>query len=77
MTILLDKVLNVLIPTIPGSADDLEYARLESLDIIRKNIQLDGPYGFASNWGVLVNNSAEDFMIQFMTVYNREVACTY
>lgn len=76
-TNLLDKVLNAMIGTIPNAADDIEYARCEALCIIKANIQLDGPYCYAKNWNVLVNDSAEEFMMQFMATYNREVTYTY
>lgn len=30
------------------------------------------PYGFAKKYGVLVNGSAEDFAVEFMTAFNNE-----
>jgi len=78
-TNLLDKVMNAIIPTLGPctTEDDIQYARCEALCIIKTNIQLDGAYTYAKNWGVLVNNSAEEFMMQFMNTFNREVRWTY
>jgi hypothetical protein len=35
------------------------------------------PYDAAKHWDVLVDNSAEDFMIQFMSTFNEEIYRRY
>lgn len=58
-------------------APDNYYTCGDALRVIKKWIDLDGAWTFAKNHDVLVNNSSEDFMIQYMTEYNNEVGYFY
>jgi hypothetical protein len=37
---------------------------------IKQRFDRQGPYVFARDWGLLVNNSGEEFAVQFMSFYN-------
>lgn len=41
-----------------------------ALEMLAREFNLKGPFACAKAHGVLVNDSAEEFAIQFMTVYN-------
>ncbi len=51
--------------------------RQDALLGIRKSIEIDGLYQFAKTYRVLVDNSAEDFAIEFMSAFNDEVFVAY
>lgn len=42
----------------------------EALEDIRTSFDAFGPYQYAKAHGFLVNNSGEEFAIQFMSAYN-------
>jgi hypothetical protein len=70
MTTHLEKVLMVKI--IEGCE-----SRVTALNQIRIDIECSSPWDVATRFGVLENNSAEEFMIQYMTAYNEEVTHIY
>lgn len=51
--------------------------RLDALEDIKLSLDSYGPYQFAKMFHVLKDDSAEEFMIQFMTAFNRDVRHTY
>jgi len=51
--------------------------RDEALADIAKSIEIGSMWQFAKCFGLLVDDSAEEFSIQFYTTYNREVAPRY
>ena len=40
---------------------------------IKREFDLKGPYSFAKTWGLLVNQSGEEFACQFMSFYNKYI----
>lgn len=70
MTTLLEKVLAVKINF--GCSD-----RHEALLDIQRSLESIAPYDFAKMFNVLENDSAEEFMIQFMSAFNKEVYRAY
>ena len=68
-TPLLDKVLGLA----KAKGFDRDAALLEIASVTDRK----GNYAAAKRWGVLVNNSAEDFMIQFMGTFNSEIYYRY
>lgn len=53
-----------------GSKYQWGFVETDALASIKKSIEKRGAYDFAKAYGLLVDDSAEDFMIQFMTRYN-------
>lgn len=51
--------------------------RYEALNDIMRSLETVSPYDFAKMFRVLENNSAEEFMIQYMTAFNKEVYPAY
>lgn len=51
--------------------------RYEALQDIKLSIDTSSPFVFAETYGVLVNETAEYFMIEFMAVFNEEVRPHY
>lgn len=51
--------------------------RYDALEDIRRSLNTTSPYDFAKMFGVLRNESAEDFMMEFMSAFNREVRPCY
>ena len=51
--------------------------RYDALHDIKRSIDTTSPYDFAKMFRVLENDSAEEFMIQFMTAFNKEVYPAY
>ena len=51
--------------------------RYDALKDIKLSLDAASPFDVAYFFDVLVNDSAEDFMIEFMTAYNDEVRHTY
>lgn len=51
--------------------------RYDALMDIKKSIDTVGMYEFAKQFRVLVNESAEEFAIQFMSTFNKEVYYWY
>lgn len=51
--------------------------RMSALEDIRIGIEQSTPYEFAKMFGVLVEDSAEEFMVQFMGSYNFELSPIY
>jgi hypothetical protein len=55
------------------AAANAEHASTTTDEIIRDmrtKFDIVGPYQFAKDAGVLINNSGEEFAIQFMSFYN-------
>lgn len=69
---LLDKVIDQMQGDM--SRPDARQYILEEIRVWTENL---GLYAFARNHGVLINNSAEDFAIEFYTAYNNEIGHTY
>lgn len=68
----------VLIDSVIVRAIKFGYAdRHAALEAIRTIIDRKSLYHAAKHWGVLVNNSAEEFAVQFYNTYNNEVRYTY
>lgn len=68
---LLDKVIEKKIAL--GCSD-----RREAMEEIRNQTRRECSfYSVAQTFRVLVNESAEDFAIEFMTAYNKEIAGVY
>jgi hypothetical protein len=75
---LIEKVIaDILTPWDSYEGTEEKWDRYMALDELKTWIDMEGPYEFAKQWGVLVNNSAEEFMMQFMNTFNREVRWTY
>ena len=53
------------------------FDRHSALEDIKLSIDNTSPYDFAEMFGVLVDDSAEEFMMQFMPTYNKEVRYCY
>lgn len=51
--------------------------RHDALEDIKLSIDNTSPYDFAEMFDVLVDNSAEEFMMQFMPTFNKEVRYCY
>ena len=51
--------------------------RYSALRDIKKSLETVSPYDFAKMFRVLANDSAEDFMIEYMTAFNKEVYPAY
>lgn len=49
----------------------------ETLAIFQKAFEMEGPYHLAKKLGVLKNGSGEDLAVEFMGLWNREVAVIY
>jgi len=56
---------------------DQVLAQVGSIEKLQPEFDRKGPYDTAKKYGVLVNNSAEDFAIQFMSAYNEEYPGSY
>lgn len=56
------------------SKDHPEFDRADILVTIHSRIHRSSPWQFAKEHNVLVDNSAEEFMIEFMTTYNSEIS---
>lgn len=68
---LLDKAVKAVLAD--GMVPDRDYA----LEFIKLELETMGPHYVANAYGVMVNDSAEDFMMQFMAAYNAEIGATY
>lgn len=66
----LDKVMNFHL----AMNNNDRYLALES---VKKSFDIEGPYQVAYTHNVLVNDSAEEFAMQFMTAYNNEICPVY
>jgi hypothetical protein len=55
----------------------VDMAREDALRIIKKWVDVDGFYKFSKNHGVLVDNSGEEFALEFMSAYNDVFGLTY
>jgi hypothetical protein len=51
--------------------------RYDALCDIQMSLRTTSPWEFAKMFGVLVDESAEEFMLQFMPAYNNEVQYWY
>ena len=51
--------------------------RFDALEDIKCSIDTSSLWQFAKMFDVLVNNSAEDFAMEFMSAFNKEVRCAY
>lgn len=45
--------------------------------LIFKSFERQGPYQFCKSNGLLVNNSAEEFAVQFMSFYNKYIGYSF
>lgn len=71
MASLLDKVVSAMYEL--GCSD----RRAALVEIARQADRDGGFFHIAQTYGALVNNSGEEFAIQFMTAYNKEVSPRY
>jgi hypothetical protein len=68
---------NLLDTAIEAVREVLDCDRRGALEHLSNQIDRKGAYTVAKLHEVLVNNSAEEFMIEFMTAYNNEVGHKY
>jgi hypothetical protein len=61
-------------PMVEAVVTELQYVDHKSTDVaievLHAEFDREGPYATAKKYGYLVNNSGEEFAIQFMSFYN-------
>ncbi len=49
----------------------------EIVKLVRRDFDQMGPYAFAKQWGYLVNESGEEFAMQWMSYFNQYIGYSH
>ena len=73
-----EKNRNFLTPVIERIIAEGAEDRIDALEVIAVKMERMGSWGFAKEYGTLdLSNTAEEFSIQFMSAYNKEIGPRY